>query len=77
MNLLPEKRPVQPLTQNEDIDTGATDVPQPHTFVSFDCHTNVSAEQLSERWGIGIKTAKETLKKTTQRFLCSAVLPLS
>lgn len=77
MKLSLQKNPDQSLTRNEDIDTGATDIPPTHTFVSSDRHSDVSAEQLSERWGIGIKAAKETLKKTTQRFLRSAVLPLS
>ena len=78
MKIWPAKKsPAKSLARNEDIDTGATDVPQPHTFSSSDRHTDISAEQLSERWGIGIKTARETLRKTTQRFLRSAVLPLS
>ena len=77
MKLSLQTKPVQPLTRNEKVDTGTTDIPPTHTFVSSDRHSDVSAEQLSERWGIGLKAAKETLKKTTQRFLRSAVLPLS
>ena len=73
MSTLSEK----PLERNEEIDTGKTDVPITHTFVSSDRHSDVSPQQLSERWGIGLKAAKETLRKTTQRFLRSAVLPLS
>ena len=46
-------------------------------FHSTNRHTDVSAEYLSEKWCISIKTAQETLNKTTQKFLCSALLPLS
>ena len=49
----------------------------PSVFQSSKRHTDVSPEDLSERWFISIKTAKETLKRTTQRFLRSALLPLS
>ena len=76
MKLSLQKNPDQSLTRNEDIDTGATDIPPTHTFVRSDRHSVVSADQLSERWGIGLKAAKETLKKTAQRFLCSAILLL-
>ena len=65
------------LTRDEDIDTGATDVTLPSTFQSSERHTDVSPQALSERWGIGIGAATKTLSKTTQKFLRSAVLPLS
>ena len=66
-----------PLTQDESIDVGTTDVPILKSFQSSDRHTDVSPEDLSERWGISVATAIKTLAKTTQRFLRSAVLPLS
>ena len=59
------------------IDPGKSDVPITHTFQSYDRHSDVTAQDLSERWGISISTAANTSKKTTQNFLCSAVLPLS
>ena len=65
------------LAKDESIDTGSTDVPVLQTFQSSDRHTDVSPEQLSERWNISVSTAIKTLKKTTQKFLRSAVLPLS
>ena len=40
-------------------------------------HTDVSAEDLSSRWYISVAQAAKTLKNTTQRFLHSAILPLS
>ena len=63
--------------QRTELDSGTTDVPTPSTFQSNERHSDVSAEQLSERWGISLKSTQATLKKTTQRFLRSAVLPLS
>ena len=37
----------------------------------------MSPEALSERWQIGLVQAKETLKRTTQRLVRSAIMPLS
>ena len=64
------------LIKNEDMNFGSTDVPLTSTFQSSDCHSDVSAQSLSERWGISISTASKTLKQTTQRFLRSTTLPL-
>ena len=47
------------------IDPGKSDVPIPHKFQSSDRHSDVTAKYLSERWGISISTASNTLKKTT------------
>jgi hypothetical protein len=52
------------------------DVPSARTFTSKERQTSVKPEDLSERWGIGLKQATETLKKTTQRIVRSALLPL-
>ena len=59
------------------IDPGKSDVTITHTFQSSDRHSDVKAQDLSERWGISISTAANTLKKTTQKFLRIDVLPLS
>ena len=53
------------------------DVPLPRTFTSDKRHSGVSAEELSERWFIGLTQAHETIKVTTQNCTRSAVLPLS
>ena len=53
------------------------DVPERKTFVSGDRHSAVSAEELSDRWGVGLLRAKQTLKVTTQKGIRSALLPLS
>ena len=65
------------LKRDEKIDPGKTDAPGLHTFQSSDRHTDVTPQQLSERWGISVNTASKTLKNTTQKFLRSAILPLS
>ena len=66
-----------PLIRDESIDPGKSDVPLMKSFQSTERHTDVSPESLSERWNINIATAINTLKRTTQKFLRSAVLPLS
>ena len=58
-------------------DLGKSDLPFMHAFQSSDRHTDVTTQYLSERWGISVLTVTKTLKKTTQKFLRSAVLPLS
>ena len=63
--------------QKPEIDTGISDIPDTHTFVSEERRTDVSPQALSERWGINLSTSIKTLKKTTQKFLRSGILPLS
>ena len=60
-----------------NIDSGTSDVPVPSAFSSSDRHSDVTPQALSERWGISIAIATKTLQKTTQKFLRSAILPLS
>ena len=55
---------------------GCGDVPPINTFQSLSRHSDVTPQSLSERWCISIPTAALTLKKTTQCFLRSAILPL-
>ena len=54
-----------------------TDLPGHKTFISKKRHSEVTPEQLSERWNIGLAQAKQTIKVTTQRGVRSAILPLS
>ena len=54
-----------------------TDVPNPPTFVTEDRRADVTPQALADRWMIGLEQAKLTLKSTTQRYLRSALLPLS
>lgn len=53
------------------------DIPPIKNFISKKRHTNVTPEDLSHRWHIGVKQAQNTLDSTTQRFTRSALLPLS
>jgi hypothetical protein len=53
------------------------DRPVPRTFESKSRHTNITPADLSNKWLIGLQTAKQTLHATTQRFARSAILPLS
>ena len=55
----------------------ADDVPTRRTFVSNDRHLGVSAQELSDRWCIGLKQAENTIKVTTQTATRSATMPLS
>ena len=53
------------------------ELPSAPTFQSKGRHSSVSPQDLSERWLIGLKKAKDTIKNTTQRILRSALLPLA
>ena len=54
-----------------------TDVQNPPTFSTESHRADVTPEALSEKWMIGLEQARLTLKSTTQRYLRSALLPLS
>ena len=53
------------------------ELPSTPTFQSKSRHSSVSPQDLSERWFIGLKKAKDTIKNTTQQILGSALLPLA
>ena len=53
------------------------DIPELRTFESKERHTLVTPQDLSERWYIGLGQAASTLKKTTQRMVRSAIMPLA
>ena len=53
-----------------------TDVPGRRTFISKEGHSTVTAEELSERWCIGLAQARNTVQVTTQNAVRSAILPL-
>jgi hypothetical protein len=62
---------------NQHDDDITLDVPLPKTFATSKRHANVTAQELSELWLIGLTQAHETIKVTTQNCIRSAVLPLS
>ena len=53
------------------------DVPAARTFVSSNRHSQVTSENLSDRWNIGLRQARQTLQVTTQKGVRSAIMPLS
>ena len=53
------------------------DVPTRRTFVSTERHLGVSAQDLSDRWCIGLKQAENTIRVTTQMATRSATMPLA
>ena len=53
------------------------DVPTRQTFVSKERHLGVSAQELSDRWCIGLKQAENTIRVTTRMATRSATMPLS
>ena len=57
--------------------TYRSDIPLPKTFATSKRHAGITAQELSERWLIGLTQAHETIKVTTQNCIRSAVLPLS
>jgi len=59
------------------VEVQVQDVPAARPFESKERHTSVTPEDLSERWSIGLGQAKETLKRTTQRIVRSAVMPIA
>ena len=53
------------------------DIPEKRTFVSTERHMKLTAESISEKFGIGLARARATLRATTQRGVRSAILPIS
>jgi hypothetical protein len=71
------KQMAEAISERRIIRSTNVDVPGARTFVSNKHHSQVTSEQLSERWNIGLTQAKNTLQVTTQRGIRSAILPLS
>jgi hypothetical protein len=65
------------IIEQRNIRATNVDVPGAKTFISNKRHSQITCEQLSERWNIGLSQAKSTLKVTTQRGVRSAIMPLS
>jgi hypothetical protein len=66
-----------PPRQISQVKTEAQDLPPIKTFQSKGRHSSVSPEDLSKQWQIGLEQSKETLKRTTQRVIQLAVMPLA
>ena len=65
------------INEQRFIKSTQVDVPADRTFVSSKRHSQVTSENLSERWNIGLQQAKQTMKVTTQKGVRSAIMPLS
>ena len=65
------------IDRNEEIDISNSDIPYINTFQSSERHTDVISYDMSEWWVIILTQANIALKKTTQKFLYRAVLPLA
>jgi hypothetical protein len=63
--------------QVHQYDPDTEDIPTRRTFTSTERHARITAEELSDTFGIGIQRARATLTATTQRGTRSAILPLS
>ena len=48
-----------------------------YATITYDRHHSISPELLSQKWGIGIEKAKETIRGTTQDNIRSVILPLT
>ena len=53
------------------------DIKAPPSFVSNERHSDVTPQDISDRWFISLPTAIKTLGKSTQKFLRSVILPLT
>ena len=42
-----------------------------------DCHSKVGAEELARKWNVGLQTAQDTLRATTQMGIQTAVHPMT
>ena len=67
----------KPNISRETINIGSNDLPVAYTFQSSKRHNDVTPEDLSERWCISLNQAASTIKRTTQNFLRSAILPIA
>ena len=56
---------------------GQSDIEEMPTFQITHRHTDISHDDLSQRWHISVPQAIKTLNHTPHKFLRSAILPLS
>ena len=77
MNRVTPMKDEATVKRDTSIDHSKSDVTELNVFQSSDRHTDVTPQQLSQRWGISVETAVKTLRQTTQKFVRCAILPLS
>ena len=61
----------------QQVDGFGNDIPDIRPTVSHDRHQAATEKSLCEKFGIGLKQAKATLRVTTQKGIRSAIMPLS
>ena len=64
------------LVRNEERDIATSDITDLNILQSSERHTDVTTYDLSDLWAINLSQATRTLKKTTEKFLHSAVIPM-
>ena len=72
-----EEKPMPVYDSTMPVADDRQDVKLPRVFQTKGRHSDVTPEDLSERWSISIAQAALTLKATTQKYLRSALMPLS
>ena len=73
----PEVKVPNILVRDNELDSGKSDMPASNTLSSSDRKSDVTPQELSERWGIRLSTAYKTFHNTTQKFMCITILPLA
>ena len=71
-----EKTTQQVSFADEQVDI-MQDFSMSRTFLSKNRHSNTTAEDLSERWGLSISQAAVTLKATKQKLTRSEIMTLA
>ena len=61
-------------TYRDDMDKKRLSVMELH---SKDRHSKIDAEELAQKWNVGLETAKDTLNVTTQHVVWTATQPMS
>jgi hypothetical protein len=75
--LIASVKVASPPRQVSQVETETQDLPPIKTFQFKGHHSSISPEDLSKWCQIGLEQSKEALKRTTQRVIWSAVMPLA
>jgi hypothetical protein len=64
-------------TYRDDIDQWNEQRNNVSSVISNERHSKVSPEEIARKWNVGLQTAKDTMKATTQRGIRTAVHPMT
>ena len=70
----PEVKVTKVLASDKELDPGKYDFPSAGTFYTSDQHSDITSQDLSDRWGIHLSISSKTLKKTTKKCMCISIL---